>query len=393
MVICMAITDEPQPNKPLAEARGVDLKSASRATEAFVRTFWAFCWRGLLVVVVHSTGKTVLLWFLCMFVVAPILSSLGYVVAKKPIIGLFSGQPPFLKFDDAFGGRDTRKAQAKQRHAASLDAKEADLVSPESREWQRALREQTARMSTLFKDRGRSQTSERLPKLAIIDKASAKGKITGYEPNAMKELPLPHGNLYLYGNPGSGLESSNFDDKSIELGMLGEVNFAKALEKLGILEKNASYWSVNRPDFNGTLGGADVDCVILTANTLWLLDMKYYPGGDMTYYSYGNLLLAIDNQTGSQVGEVRKMTRNMEAAELVFKVIAKGYDVEVKSAVVLIPTHMGSARVGHDAQWPGNVPIMTLPDFIERIQSEQVYDNKSARQRRLSAMLQGLVKK
>lgn len=54
---------------------------------------------------------------------------------------------------------------------------------------------------------------------------------------------------------------------------------------------------------------------------------------------------------------------------------------------------MGSARVGHDAQWPGNVPLMTLPDFIERIQSEQVYDNKSARQRRLSAMLQGLVKK
>ncbi len=143
---------------------------------------------------------------------------------------------------------------------------------------------------------------------------------------------------------------------------------------LGLLERHATFWSVDRPDFDGTKSGADVDCIVLSGGHLWLLDMKFYRAGDMTYKTYGSKLIAIDNKTGKQVGEPRDMSRNMEIAKLSFSTLAGPRSI-VKTAVVLIPTEGGTADIAPGSVWHGDVPLMTLPALLKELQSARPYND------------------
>ncbi len=48
----------------------------------------------------------------------------------------------------------------------------------------------------------------------------------------------------MFGEPGKGLNKSGFDVNLLYLGQEGEINFAKALQKKGLLEKLVTFWSV-----------------------------------------------------------------------------------------------------------------------------------------------------
>lgn len=224
-------------------------------------------------------------------------------------------------------------------------------------------------------------TSTPAPSVPIVNAVSGPGRITGFEPRALDSLdtPTPAEHPLMHGTPGGGLSDSGFDKKAIELGQAGEVNFAKSLGLVGALDKYATFWSVDRPDWNGDRSGADVDCVVLTGSTVWLLDMKFYKGGDATYRSHTTGLYLYDNATGSQVGEPKKMSRNMEIADEVF---SKMLDTEwrasgrfsVRSRVLLIPTNAGAPEIETGTAWPGGVRLENLDTFLTALSLEPAFD-------------------
>lgn len=204
----------------------------------------------------------------------------------------------------------------------------------------------------------------------IINKPSHKGKMTGYEPYRLKNVELRNHTLMI-GTPGSGLSQSNFDSKSVQLGQTGELNFAKILQEEQILDKLLSFWSVHNLDLNGKKTEADVDCILVSSKTIWLIDLKYYTSGDVTYKSDDRHFYTIDNQTGFQVKKPKIMTRNMayadESFRAKFKTLTRYF--EVKSRVVLVPTNNGSGRIDN-VFWPGKIKAVTLEEILLELHSE-----------------------
>lgn len=203
-----------------------------------------------------------------------------------------------------------------------------------------------------------------------IDKPSGKGKYTGFEPYNLDKIELRRHDLMI-GNPGSGLSQSSFNDISVKLGQSGEVNFAKALQKLHVLDKLLSFWSVHNLGLNDEKLEADVDCILVSFSTIWLIDLKFYASGDVTYKSDDWNLYTIDNKTGFQVREPKKMTRNMFYAEQSFKKkfenLLKYFNVETR--VVFMPTNNGAGKIDN-VFWPGGIKAVTLETMLDTLLAE-----------------------
>ena len=120
--------------------------------------------------------------------------------------------------------------------------------------------------------------------LPTIAKASNDGKLTGFEPQKLEKYSLNQFEL-MFGEPGKGLSASNFDNKMIQLGQEGELNFAKSLQKKNLLNRLVTFWSVHNLGIDDEKVPADVDCVIVSGNTIWLIDLKLYASGDVVYRS------------------------------------------------------------------------------------------------------------
>lgn len=213
--------------------------------------------------------------------------------------------------------------------------------------------------------RDRRERKNPLRRLERIDKPSGPGVMTGFEPVALSGVAAPEGDLVL-GTPGAGLHSSEFTQGRIKAGVKGEETFAKALVKAGLDTKFLTMWSVKipHPRFN-----TDVDCVLFADDIIFLIDIKYYRSGDVTYKSTVDEIYCVDNATGMAVGEPKSMSQNMKMAKSIF---SKRVDVPLAAVVVFVPTDNGQPQV-EDVVWPGRVPAMTLTEFLKMLKHQNRY--------------------
>ena len=202
--------------------------------------------------------------------------------------------------------------------------------------------------------------------------ASRNGRMTGFEPRALEAVTIPQLPT-MTGAPGAGLHSSHFSSRNVNLGVEGEVNFAKALTKTGLLKAFHSLWSVSVPDpkvLTPNKYNTDIDCILVAGNEVILVDLKNYKSGDVTYTARGDQLHCTDNVTGIAVGTPKKLSRNMEMA--LTSVRGHFPRLKVSAFVVFMPTNKGEASIAPGTVWPGSVPAVSLTNFLAYLQSRAV---------------------
>lgn len=218
----------------------------------------------------------------------------------------------------------------------------------------------------------------------------AKGRMTGFEPAKLRSYQAPV-SLRAHGLAGLGLFDSDFDRASIYNGQRGEVGFYKALCLEDLIDDCSSYWSVAMPGDDGTARPdskyqTDVDCIVVQGKTMYLIDLKYYASGDVTWHTRdGQWLLCRDNTTREQVGKPRHMSRNMAMAQDRFRRIFPG--LQIQSYVVLIPTQDGLGDIAPGTAWPGNVELIDLPAMLAVIRAGGAGYADDATQQKLLALL------
>lgn len=207
------------------------------------------------------------------------------------------------------------------------------------------------------------------------NKSNEYGTMTGYEPKELERIDLIPSD-FMRGQPGAGLSGSGFSKSNIQSGALGELNFAKTLQIENLLNRFASYWSVQYPDTYSagpdSRSRGDIDCVLISKKHVYLVDLKLYAQGDVTWKTVDNKVVAVDNVTGEWVKEPRKMSKNMlYATERVQEKMDKlGIKLKVKPYVVMMPTDRGLGEVDN-VYWPGNVKCLTLIDFLNQLEKEK----------------------
>jgi hypothetical protein len=233
--------------------------------------------------------------------------------------------------------------------------------------------------------------------LTAADTAYAPGAITGYEPQSIASVKISDTYL-MHGTPGVGLSSSGFGAEAIALGQRGEENFAKTLSvathKSGrpIIESTDTFWSVGMPSKTvasrrDPLFESDIDCVVVSADTIYLLDLKYYTGGNVAYRTIEDQLHCVDLKTGHPANNPKKMSRNMEMAQARFTALFP--KMNVKSRVVFMPTERGIPRVT-GVYWPGNIPavgLMSMLNELSHVDPASANKNATAARNQIARLL------
>lgn len=236
--------------------------------------------------------------------------------------------------------------------------------------------------------------------------ATNPGPMTGLEPRALTDADtLLSQAAHLYGKPGEGLAGSGFDQAAIDRGAEGERNLARALAHTGLLPHFASFWSLQMPD--ESVGASqrfntDIDAVIVTGRSMWLIDAKNYNQGDVVWSVEESAddmgkdqryLIAVDRATGGLVGGKRKMSLNMKMAREIFEKRFKETDLRyaIKPVVVLMPRDDGLGEI-RDILWAGGIPTVGLPQLIHWLQQEAPFDARDPDAQFLVQMLHPLIK-
>lgn len=195
------------------------------------------------------------------------------------------------------------------------------------------------------------------------------GRMSGYEPQALKGQRVATGGL-VHGKPAEGLDSARFSKKSKKIGREGEKLFSRALKKDKLTYLVHSFWSVKVPNSKtfqkSAKNKADIDCVLLFADTLILVDVKYYSSGDGYYKTLdrGKKLGFYDKRNNNQIGPARVMSDNMERATEIFRKRFPEY--RIYSFVVFMPTSKGEAEL-RDVTWPGGIEALYYSSFKRRL--------------------------
>lgn len=228
-----------------------------------------------------------------------------------------------------------------------------------------------------------------------LTRPTAMGQFTGYEPSALKNHTLRR-HPYMFGEPGAGLSSARYERHLIAKGQAGELNFAKALDRAGLLERFASYWSVKMPDIR--IGASekyqgDIDCVVVTGRSIILFDMKNFTQGDVVWRVVQNELRLIDRPTGYDIGPPRQMSRNMSlATERLGDQFARlGVRHQIISRVVFMPTDMGLGQLD-GVKWPGGIRAETLVDTLSSLKYEPPFDPFQPGSQKILRVMKWLVK-
>jgi hypothetical protein len=201
--------------------------------------------------------------------------------------------------------------------------------------------------------------------------ASRPGRMTGYEPQSL--VGVEAAGDAMVGIPGRGLASAGFGKDALAAGVAGELQFAQAMKKFGtasqtyLLDRLPTFWSVALPDESGRPDRrykTDVDCVVVSGETIFLIDIKNYKSGDVTYRAEGTTLYAQDNATGKPVGEPKTMSRNMAMATERFAKLFPQYTVVPR--VVFMPTHLGEATL-EDVYWPDRIQAIGVEAMLAEV--------------------------
>lgn len=297
---------------------------------SFIKNFWMLLWRALLfgIIFIHNSTNVGIALFVAFFGALALLIA-GKSIHMWPLFGLI------FKRRNPLYSRAERKRASKERMA--------DAPAPYN---------------------------------GVIQTATANGVITGLEPQQLAAVSI-FTNPWMYGNPGSGLHSSGFSSTAVNLGVLGETNFAKAMSMTygsdgkPLIASYPSYWSVAMPSessplFKDAKYSTDIDAVVLAGDTLYLIDLKNYSGGDVIYRSNESHLFTYDRQTNSLVGQPKKMSRNMAMATDRFQ--RHFPKLKIQPVVVLMPTDKGEGVVDN-VYWPGDIPAVNLRDMLTTLSS------------------------
>jgi hypothetical protein len=229
-----------------------------------------------------------------------------------------------------------------------------------------------------YKQPSRTKNQPEVEHKAYRDSASENGRITGYEPGMLAKYPVPTVSS-MTGVPGSGLlNATEMTKTNVNLGMQGEENFARALFVEGLIHRFRTIWSVPVPDqeeFKPGPYSTDIDCVLATGNTIYLVDLKNYKSGAVQYHNKGNQLYCEDNITGEQVGEVKTMSRNMEMATTAMQ--HHFPKANILPVVVFMPTNKGEGFI-NKVVWPGGVQAMNLSQFLYKLKAEPDFSLQSS---------------
>lgn len=191
-----------------------------------------------------------------------------------------------------------------------------------------------------------------------------------YAPRTLETVPDP-AIPQMFGVPGKSLATAtSLSASNVQAGALGEKNFAKTLAVEGLLPQCVSLWSVRMPGTNGFMPdpqfSSDIDCILFYGQTVLLLDMKLYTGGDITYHANGNHLYRVDNKTQMTVGKPITMSKNMNIAHERFSNLYP--HLSVYPMIVFIPTDKGSATL-QGVEWPGGIPAVNLVDMVQYLKT------------------------
>lgn len=226
-----------------------------------------------------------------------------------------------------------------------------------------------------------------------LSKATEQGTMTGFEPRELDRLQLQV-SPWIAGNPGYGLDASGFEESSIRMGQAGERNFAKALQKTGLIDKFQSFWSASVPDRSALIASlthdSDIDCILFNGHTVYLVDLKNYKGGNVTYAMENGGLVCKDNATGQYVETSSKLSQNMSMALDLMKTHLASTPYRVEARVVFMPTNSGIGRI-NGVYWPGHIRAVYLPDFLAELEKSADFDT-SRDHSWLSSRLASLVK-
>ena len=243
--------------------------------------------------------------------------------------------------------------------------------------------------TTIPRPRPRPSTA---PAVTYAQETKGLGITTGYEPRYLDQVvPTPW--RFTFGDPGAGLSSSGFTQQAIQAGQRGERNFYLALSKANLLDKVASFWSVALPDNSfRRVDDTDIDCILISNTTVYLIDLKMYKQGDLTYLNNGETIYAIDNQTGGMVGPPKTASGQMLRAYHTFSNLLLNTPYRrLDTLITLMPTNRGMGVV--NCEWPGGIKAVGLPQMLEIVASD-VHANGSFVQKdpRLIQNLSRLVK-
>ncbi len=314
-------------------------------------------------------------------------------------LGAGAFDPSSVRFDDEFTASlpaSTPPHPLSTVHATWVLA--IVVLGPLLRLTLRLLRPHAARLDAVDATRAATaaEEAEMLRRANRRASASARGRMTGFEPSALADVVLRSGER-MHGEPGLGLTAMRGDASSIAKGLEGERNLAKAMQQRGLLERFATFWSVQMP--SDALGPhernrGDIDCVVVTARRIYVLDAKAYRQGDVTRYTEGNLLYVRDNPTGHDIGAPRRLDSahlRLATDALHRQLRAVGAKQQVVAAVVLMPDDDGLGYAD-GAFWPGGIPAWDLLQLLDRLGEEPPFDGTSRHSEHVLRTLRALVK-
>lgn len=297
-----------------------------------LKLWWMTFWRLSLFSIFFQTFNQTVVFFIALIAAFVVRFGFGYTVKTWPLIRLLSGGEPFEQL----------------RFSSKVPA--STLGAPK-----KTYNPQTIGLSS-------------------ADRQYTPGQFTGYEPRKLESVKIANSRT-MRGNPGSGLNYSNFDDEAISLGQKGEVNFAKALtiaqhsKGTALIHSLDSFWSVAMPSKHNAAQrdhdfSSDIDCIIVSDKKIYLIDLKFYKSGNVAYKSSGADLYCINLDTGAQIGAITKMSKNMETAQSRFQALFPG--MLVRSRVVFMPTDKGIPKV-EGVFWPGGIPAVGLMSMLDEL--------------------------
>lgn len=182
----------------------------------------------------------------------------------------------------------------------------------------------------------------------------------------------------VHGRPAAGLEATavadGMDGRNVAAGVAGEDSVARMLASMGIRDAHV-FLSCRNP--GDATGRADIDVVVVSGRTVWLLDAKHYRpaspdaylvptpgldamrgGGELrTYDSNTNLNVPVGSLAGVAPVRTYHAGGNMAwAADSVRSGLPAGLDV--RPVVLLSRTTGGVYGVMRGTMFPGAIPVM-----------------------------------
>lgn len=181
----------------------------------------------------------------------------------------------------------------------------------------------------------------------------------------------------LYGNPGIGLETSNFDSGSIQSGQRGEQLLAKAVANSPDLNV-VSFWSLYGMDGHSGKTNADIDCVLIGIGQngivrRWFVDAKNYKGGADTRYvnTEPGVIARVSVGQHAFIAGVNghpdlRVSRNMAHQRAMWSDSLPGMQDEW--VVCMTGGQHGTPDVT-GLMWPGGIRVVTVEQLLDEIRS------------------------